>query len=90
MQELEKKNTKKITIVTPIGNKIYLNKLDSKHIQNNTQYWESYNNPNHFSFHGKTVFSPSYTDVPNTYTRKPSITIPIKVKFLLIRFDFFM
>ena len=89
MQELEKKNTKKITIVTPIGNKIYLNKLDSKHIQNNTQYWESYNNPNHFSFHGETVFSPSYTDVPNTH-KKTQYTIPIKVKFLLIRFDLFM
>ena len=42
MQELEKKNTKKITIVTPIGNKIYLNKLDSKHIHKKTQYYNTY------------------------------------------------
>jgi len=25
--------------------------LDSKQIQNNSQYWESYHNPNRFSIH---------------------------------------
>jgi len=39
-------------------------------------------------FYGET--KSSNTGCPNTSTRKPSITIPIKDKFLLIRFDLFI
>ena len=36
------------------------------------------------------IVSSGRTSPPNTYTRKPSIMIPMTVKFLLIRFDLFM
>ena len=38
---------------------------------------------------GETVSSGRISP-PNTYTRKPSIMIPMTVKFLLIRFDLFI
>jgi len=39
-------------------------------------------------FYGET--KSSNTGCPNTSTRKPSITIPMRDKFLLIRFDLFI